>query len=306
MRTRWRPSQRARALAFVAPINTGVMLMRRGVCRATDRPPRPVSGIRGPLAERRLAAQRHYKFVLDRRGGCHLAAAGKSSRDNHRAFQWRGRSTIGLWLPLRAVREPRVSALLIDQFVGLLRSLLAMVTTENSWTMPVLVRPAFQADPPDGAACCECDGKWFWIEANAPTFRRCCTCIPALAREVRLVCTNDYPIPALTGTHDQVRQAERLRSATSRRCSIWTAITRQPTLLGVPSPSCCTSLCANSRQHGGSDTRQGDKPATCWRSWQGGWLRMAGWMPRCWGWWSRRCMVGYRVISGRTDLTLRL
>src|SRR3984957_12739431 len=68
--------------------------------------------------------------------------------------------------------------------------------TVNSWTMPVLVRPAFQADPPDGAACCECDGTWFWTEASVPAYGwRCCTCIPAL-----------------TGTPEQIRRAERLRS----------------------------------------------------------------------------------------------
>jgi hypothetical protein len=68
---------------------------------------------------------------------------------------------------------------------------LAVLAAVNSWTMPVLVRPAFQADPPHGAACCECDGKWFWTEASAPAYGwQCCTCIPALAREVRLVCTN--------------------------------------------------------------------------------------------------------------------
>jgi hypothetical protein len=62
----------------------------------------------------------------------------------------------------------------------------------SGWTIPVLVRPAFQADPPDGAACCQCDGKWFWTEAIAPAYGwRCCTRIPALAREVRLVGTND-------------------------------------------------------------------------------------------------------------------
>jgi hypothetical protein len=90
---------------------------------------------------------------------------------------------------------------------------LAVVMTVNSWTMPVVVRPAFQADPPDGAACCECDGKWFWTEASAPaSVGGAAPAFRHWRERSGLSAPTTDPIPALAGNDAQVRQAERLRS----------------------------------------------------------------------------------------------
>ena len=124
-------------------------------------------------------------------------------------------------------------------------------------------------------------GKWFWTEAYArrtvggaaPTFRH-------WRERSGLSAPATDPIPALTGTHDQLRQAERLRSG---HIATLLDMDRNNTATDAVGSAVAKLLHIAMRQQqaaGGSDMRQGDKPAICWRSWQGGWLRMAGWMPR--------------------------